>query len=614
MSTIFMILITFLSIIGFILYPVIRWKWSFSIAPFFGVLTIISFLYIFGLFGFLLGGVVFVFLCSIAFTLISVYEMRKEFNRVFDQLFVPSFFIFLILFVLFGYFSRFWTLYSWDEFSHWGIFAKAMYFEDKFPAQVDFVIVWPHYPPGMTIFHYYITKLVGYSEKAVYFSQSVIILSAIMVLLKDIPWKKGLLSVGIILFGYWSLYFWGYKVNTIYQDGLLGVVFGAAFVTYSSNKKEDKDAIVKIIPALFVLPLIKELGIIFSLIVAGIVAFDRFMLSKNGVIKRNFQVLLRQLPILCIPFLSFLSWKIFLKLLKVSAPPRDLNLGDLLNAFSIGASDIQREAILRFLNSYKNFEIGYAPWAGLDIALVFFVLLFVYSIFRPESGYKRRLSFQALLLFGFLFYSSILFVFFVLFDPTLQSYSRYLGTYCIGWSYAVFGIFFDDAQSETNIKFQTNQKNIIAICVLFVLAVFIQTPLSSILAPPDRLWTRDNIHNKIEKLLPYMEEDSRVWVIWQNSNGFEFHIIRYLIAPRTSQDLLKWSVENLYSTSDEWTYNISPENLRKEIVDNNYSYVLVASAGSQFWEEYGGLFCNQYSGKDFHLFKVEIDCFRLITP
>jgi hypothetical protein len=405
---------------GFILYPAMRWKWSFSSTPLFGVFTIIVILYVFGLFNFLLLGFYFVVASSIVLTVLAIYWSRKEFKEVFAHLFSPAFVIFILMFALLGYLSRSWQLLEWDEYSHWGIFAKAMYFENKFPAQVDFVIVWPHYPPGMTIFQYYVTKLTGYySEKALFFAQNIVIFSAIMATLNNITWKKSFWAIGAVFWGYWIIYFWGYGVNTIYMDGLLGVVFGATTVSYCGDEKRDWEAVVKVLPVLFVLPLIKQLGIIFALIIAGIVLFDQLIimsdwsggikafLSKGGYLKSS-----KLIGIMVLPFFSSYSWTVFLRIWGVDEYSHHIQISTLLNSFSASATDIQRSVVSAFMWSYQNLKIGHAPYGCVGIVIVFSMLTLIYSIIKSEKKHNEWIYFQILLFFGFLFYSVVLFSYF----------------------------------------------------------------------------------------------------------------------------------------------------------------------------------------------------------
>jgi hypothetical protein len=629
MNTIFMVLITLIGIMGFILYPVMRWKWPFSSAPLFGISTIIAILYIFGLFNSLLFGFYFVFAGSIILTFLSAYLSRKEYKQALAQLFSPSLLIFFLLFALLAYLSRSWMLQEWDEYSHWGIFAKAMYFENKFPAQVDFVIVWPHYPPGITIFQYFVTKLAGYSEKALFFSQNIVILSAIVAILNNITWKKSFLAIGMVFFCYWSIYFWGYRVNTIYMDGLLGVVFGATIAAYCGDKKRDWSALIKVAPVLFVLPLIKQLGIIFALIIAGIIVFDQIVFKsdwsggiKSFLNKAGFKKSSKLIGLLALPFLSSYSWMLFLRFWGVDEYLHRVQVSTLLNSFSASATDVQRGVVNNFMGAYQNLKIGYAPYGAMGIVIVFSTLILIYSFTaenNAKKSYKEWIYFQLLILFGFVFYSVILFTYFIIAnDPQLQSYTRYLGTYCLGWSYVILGMYYMELKDGTIDNIQNYRKHILVIASVFIIAIVLAlTPLTSIFTPPVKFAPRLLIDNRIEKFIPHMEENSRVWIIWQNTNGLEFHITRYLIAPRMVNGFnqsYKWSMGEPYYEGDIWTYNITQMAWRTEIDKMHYDYILIGSADDKFWQMYGELFCGEQKSKQPQLFKVESNCFTAINP
>jgi hypothetical protein len=153
--------------------------------------------------------------------------------------------------------------------------------------------------------------------------------------------------------------------------------------------------------------------------------------------------------------------------------------------------------------------------------------------------------------------------------------------------------------------------------IFLILVVFARTPLSTIFTPPAPNALRIAIDNAIKKFIPLMEEDSRVWVIVQNTSGYEDHITRYLMAPRTAQGSAndyRWSLGEPYSEGDIWTYNITPENWREEIIKMNYNYILVESADTKFWNTYGNLFCGEDQAINPQLFKVESGCFTRINP
>jgi hypothetical protein len=163
------------------------------------------------------------------------------------------------------------------------------------------------------------------------------------------------------------------------------------------------------------------------------------------------------------------------------------------------------------------------------------------------------------------------------------------------------------------------QKHVAVTTYIFIMSVAITlTPLTSIFNPPVKFTPRLLINNRIEKFIPYMKERDRVWVIWQNTSGLEFHVTRYLIAPRMVNGFnqsYRWSLGKPYYEGDIWTHDITPEDWRAIIDRDNYSYILVGGADGQFWDIFGEMFCGENSvTSNSQLFKVEANCFTAIKP
>jgi hypothetical protein len=98
MTTLLILSFAFVGIFGFILFPILCWKWSASDAPLFAVSLVMALLYIFGLFNAFPFGIYFVFVLSILLTILAFMLTRKEFKQVLIRLFSPSFFLFILSF------------------------------------------------------------------------------------------------------------------------------------------------------------------------------------------------------------------------------------------------------------------------------------------------------------------------------------------------------------------------------------------------------------------------------------------------------------------------------------------------------------------------------------
>ena len=72
-------------------------------------------------------------------------------------------------------------LYSYDDFSHWGLAARVLLSEDRLPLPED-GMMFPSYPPGTACFLYFCGKAAGDAGETLLLSQAVMLLSFLMAL------------------------------------------------------------------------------------------------------------------------------------------------------------------------------------------------------------------------------------------------------------------------------------------------------------------------------------------------------------------------------------------------------------------------------------------------
>ena len=88
-------------------------------------------------------------------------------------------------------------------------------------------------------------------------------------------------------------------------------------------------------------------------------------------------------------------------------------------------------------------------------------------------------------------------------------------------------------------------------------------------------------------------EEKHVWIITQESTGFEFWPLRYGIRPANGEINVGFSISDhtlsLYP-GDIWTIIIPAEEWREKLKD--YDYVMIWEADDIFREDYAALFAN----------------------
>jgi hypothetical protein len=176
----------------------------------------------------------------------------------------------------------------------------------------------------------------------------------------------------------------------------------------------------------------------------------------------------------------------------------------------------------------------------------------------------------------------------------------------LGWSFAVFVIFYLELK-DTLLDGSFNQKLFLAVYIGLIFAPVNYVPVANLLTPPTMLVQRTKVQSAIKQLVPLMDKNSRVYVIYQGTNGYEFHITRYLIAPRTT-NIWSWSLGKLYSNGDVWTADLPPLDWFNLVQQGQYNYILVGRADENLWKRYGQFFVGK-DNETTQLFKVEPDRF-----
>lgn len=118
-------------------------------------------LYLGGLAGQLLPTAAAVYGIGILLCLYLAFRIRKNGFSVKEiGLFEISFLLIGILFLVLSFFLK---MQHYDNFSHWAVIVKNMLTTNHFPTVQDELIAFKDYPPGTSVFIYYVCRFWGNS-------------------------------------------------------------------------------------------------------------------------------------------------------------------------------------------------------------------------------------------------------------------------------------------------------------------------------------------------------------------------------------------------------------------------------------------------------------------
>ena len=299
-----------LSSISLLLMVLFRKKWEETVAGALVIKGII--LYLFGFSGHIKWGINAVCFLSVIALGISAYVINRKKTDL-KELMSPGFCIFWVVIALIVIANRNVWYGRFDEYSHWGLAVKDMFYYDTYAKHMNTTVLLPRYLPFVTLIEYYFVYFNGmYVESIVYIAFQIIMLCFSMILCSLVQKKSAVIFPAVLGMICIPIVFYYDISNCIYVDPLLGFVFMYVLICYFT-KKDTAFSQFQIILGLIALVLIKDMGIV----LAGL-AGTAFMADKVWHNIKTHQKVFRQLlfPTACVAvtLLTWISWQIFMSI------------------------------------------------------------------------------------------------------------------------------------------------------------------------------------------------------------------------------------------------------------------------------------------------------------
>jgi hypothetical protein len=523
--------------------------------------------------------------------------------------FTPSFFLFTVIILVIYFLNQGRLLTSWDEFSHWGTVAKAMFLTDKISTITDRQLLFRSYPPAIALFQYFIMSIKGeWVEYVLFFSYSILSLSLFFPFFKNIQWNncKKLFGALFVMF-IPTIIFYNYFFTTILIDPIFAIFFGYCLAEAFFFESKDSFSLFRLCLGLFILPIIKDTGIFFSLIVIFVFLTNQYISLKktkhelnNPLFSyskvRDLYTFIKYLSIIIIPAYSKMAWNANIKFHNT---PQNftINFKEVISVILSGITGYRRNVVSSFMQALTtvpitNYQIQLSFWSWLSIVVSILALLYLSSF---EIIEKKKLKTVCIIIsLGCGIYAlGLLIIYLTVFSEyevvRLASYPRYMSTYFQGIVVLISLIILKISivkRSKNN-----STKYIILISLVFLMII---TPVSEI----NPYILRDGVRSSIEMRSPYSQAvseidaknippNSKIWIICQNSNGNEYWILRYELLEYYVNESL-WSIGEPYSSEDIWTYKLSPDDWREELY--NYDFVFIYKLDDKFIDNFKDVF------------------------
>ncbi len=609
-------ILALLPIFGYATIYNIFFKKNVSVSIFFSISSIISILFIFGMFEFLQLGTYLLFYGGILLLLIMsiIYN-----NKLFESLKSVPFVMFTVISIVYLYLMQDAQFFFWDEYSHWGAFIKYVYNVGAF-YDTSCTAAHLNYPPGITLWDYFIVLPTGFKEGSIYFGYFLIIFSSTLMMyeklrFKDIHWIFLVVVIQITLyasFGHW--------LSCIYVDHIIGSIFAGLVLAYLSDNFKTKELFLFLFP-LITIVLIKDIGLYFGLAFLGLVLLFSIVntkLDNNKSFIFNIKLHQKMIAILLVLFLAMVivlkSWSTHQESKGILKEGQTMT-GVIKNIFSdnrVLDSKTEEEVKKRFWNvvnyqqlhkekislNYNEFSYSIISKYKKELKLsttgvmIFFILMFIlyYSIEKDKNAKIRLAIIYPYILIITLVYLLILFFSFqVAFGNgalRIPSFVRYMNMgvlpmLLIGFSFML--PLYTEKYSDNNSK-----KFLMTAGVIIILG-YITTPyLKPMYSQLNNGFrqTSDKISLSILKNVP---AKSKLFVIFPiKNNGSLNNILRYSLIPihstiskydfqnKSSQEML-----NIYSKY-EYIWFVQ---LNKKLIEKNKVF-LKGKANNQAYSLY----------------------------
>ena len=559
-------------------------------------------LYLFGLINIMKIGFYGIILLAILCFFYDIVSIVKKKIKI-KEIFTLGTLLYILLLIIATLLLKNTYYKAWDEFSHWGPNLKAMVTHDVFWANKVYDGVHVVYQPLAGIYEYFFCKINGgFAEDISYIGITTFIITLLLPILRGLEYEiKDIIKAFLSIFSvYCLIYVFGFRLDSIYIDLLLAILFASSMIyAYLQKEKEDKLILWLLLIAMV---LLKDTG----LLLAGIVLMQLFfkdivfpIINRKKIQNEDF----KKFGILCLILVTMLtaygSWKIYCSANGKVLDDRhdknaivEINIKDYIKGVTqLGGTTEKVDSIAKSFYEALN-ETGLISNSVCKTAiqlLVFtnLVVIILIVIEKDKEQKEKMISFILSMDIGFVLYCLLLmatymFAFTEKEGRGLASYSRYMNTYFMAWIVMLIAIIGN---------LQTKKREIILL--ILTLITLSSVNVLSIIKPVEKMASAvtPTIQEKADIIEENVKVNEKVYLIYQNIGANpDYHILRYCISPIVTNLMYEWNLGAPYYEGDIWTYDITQKEWEDKLKQEDFNYVFIAKSDERFIKQYGNIF------------------------
>jgi len=550
-------LISLLPIFGYASMFYIYFKKSVSVSIFFAISAIISFGYIFGMLDVLKYGIYLLFYFGIVLLLFFVFKFQTKMLKAMKS--VP-FIVFVFCSVIYLYFMKDAHLFFWDEYSHWGAFIKEMYYFNHF-YDASSVAANLSYPPGISVWDYFIVKPTGFHEGSLYFAYFLILFSSTLIMYEKLSFKQ--IHWIILVFITQMMLFadFGFGFSSIYVDHVVGAVFAGLILSFIDEKFSIKDLYLFIFPML-ALSLIKEAGFVLDLFFLCFVFIIHIVntsvekqISYLQSIKNNKKAIATLFVLFLLIFTTIKAWNIRQESKGIYNNGITMSkiITHLTQPVSLKTEQMKDEISRRFVhvfisqqvskdkNSLNYNEFSYSTMPTYKdtlkltgLGMFFFLLLFSMVIYYSTNKNERNhnlIIINLFLIVIFMIHVGLLYLSyrngFGSGGLRIPSYVRYINTIILPILVVQFSLLLPLFQDK-----KSSMRQFIAACAVLIALIVITRPYMKPLYSQLENGFRKNVDLATKNIVKNVPQKKKLFVVFPiKNNGSLNNILKYSLIP-----------------------------------------------------------------------------------
>ena len=573
------------------------------------ILTIFLIIFIELIFGILfnnlrLGTLVIIFVSIIA-SIYNIITLKNSYREYKQYIFTNGLLIFFISYC-------FIIVLTWnkvpienDEFSHWALIVKNMYYHNTLGVGTDSTVLCKSYLSGTSIFQAFSTFLnPKYDISIAYFSMDIMYISFILPFISTNKFKNMLINYCVLLL-FPTILSITYLENSLMVDSILGICFALIIFIYF---KDDNTTIFKyiILYILFCyLILIKDFGIVLLLIAYLIIIIYSFFYEYKHNLKKFIKEKKLLICVILPAILLKFFWQIYLdnNLIFSFSTNSSSAIKALIQFITFNLSNYEMQITFNFLISFYTNNLFINHSTGIVCTIIYLILSLIVINKTKSKKFKYILfaSFVGLIIYCFFLNISYIGIFDSNEATNLHSFTRYLHTYILGMFYLIIIYYIN----EVLINKKTHYLILAIITGLSVYSYIFSLNIDN---------TRLVDYNKDFKdfdyyINKYTNENDKIYFVYQIGDGitafqsqYIYYVANYKVTPRKMNDG-KYSLGNKYFDNDYITVNYDNNEL-KQILIEEYDYVYLYEIDEQFISKYKNLFAENVPINEQQLYKI----------